>query len=186
LRCDFMVGFINGGSYRGVLPVTVVENKGIFFSRIAENYMRNRALIAVTFGTKPSTYGHAKGESAILFAMTKGKSDINKKSEVLQGTLDLMILKTLQAMGPLHGFGIARRLEQLSEEVLRLNEGTVYTSLLRLQQEGWIAAEWGASENNRKAKFYSITKRGLKQLARETEDWERISGVIDRLLRLEG
>ena len=118
--------------------------------------------------------------------MTKGKGDINKKSEVLQGTLDLMILKTLQAMGPLHGFGIARRLEQLSEEVLRLNEGTVYTSLLRLQQEGWIAAEWGASENNRKAKFYSITRRGLKQLARETEDWERISGVIDRLLRLEG
>ena len=123
---------------------------------------------------------------AILFAMAKGKGGINKKSEVLQGTLDLMILKTLQAMGPLHGFGIARRLEQLSEEVLTLNEGTVYTSLLRLQQEGWIAAEWGASENNRKAKFYSITKRGLKQLARETEDWERISGVIDRLLRLEG
>ena len=108
------------------------------------------------------------------------------RSEVLQGTLDLMILKTLHALGPLHGFGIARRLEQLSEEVLQLNEGTVYTSLLRLQQEGWIAAEWGTSENNRKAKFYSITKRGRKQLARETEDWERISGVIDRLLRLEG
>ena len=121
-----------------------------------------------------------------LFAMAKGKGDINKKSEVLQGTLDLMILKTLQAMGPLHGFGIARRLEQLSEEVLRLNEGTVYTSLLRLQQEGWIASEWGASENNRKAKFYSITKRGLKQLAKETEDWERISGVIHRLLQMEG
>ena len=118
--------------------------------------------------------------------MAKGKSDSNKKSDVLQGTLDLMILKTLQAMGPLHGFGIARRLEQLSEEVLRLNEGTVYTSLLRLQQEGWIAAEWGASENNRKAKFYSITKKGLKQLLRETEDWERISAVINRLLRLEG
>ena len=118
--------------------------------------------------------------------MTKGKSELNKKSEVLQGTLDLMILKTLQAMGPLHGFGIARRLEQLSEEVLSLNEGTVYTSLLRLQQEGWIAAEWGASENNRKAKFYSITRRGLKQLAREREDWERISGVIHRLLQLEG
>ena len=118
--------------------------------------------------------------------MAKGKASVNKNTEVLQGTLDLMILKTLQAMGPLHGFGIARRLEQLSEEVLRLNEGTVYTSLLRLQQEGWIAAEWGASENNRKAKFYSITKRGLKQLANETEDWERISGVIDRLLRLEG
>ena len=120
---------------------------------------------------------------AIFFAMSKGKSDV-KKSEVLQGTLDLMILKTLQAIGPLHGFGIARRLEQLSEQVLRLNEGTVYTSLLRLQQEGWIAAAWGASENNRKAKFYSITKSGLKQLARETEDWERISGVIGRVLRL--
>src|SRR5260370_9630576 len=120
----------------------------------------------------------------ILFAMSKGKSDVQKTSEVLQGTLDLMILKTLQAIGPLHGFGIARRLEQLSEQVLQLNEGTVYTSLLRLQQEGWIAAAWGASENNRKAKFYSITKSGLKQLARETEDWERISGVIGRVLRL--
>jgi len=143
-------------------------------------------VLKITFGTKSPIYGHSKGGLAILFAMTKGKVEINKKSEVLQGTLDLMILKTLQAMGPLHGFGIARRLEQLSEEVLRLNEGTVYTSLLRLQQEGWIAAEWGASENNRKAKFYSITKRGLKQLERETEDWERISGVIDRLLRLGG
>ena len=108
------------------------------------------------------------------------------KSEVLQGTLDLMILKTLHALGPLHGFGIARRIEQVSEQVLQLNEGTVYTSLLRLQQQGWISASWGASENNRKAKFYSITKRGLKQLARETEEWERISGVIGRVLRLEG
>lgn len=108
-----------------------------------------------------------------------------KKSEVLQGTLDLMILKTLQALGPLHGFGIARRIEQTSEKVLTLNEGTVYTSLLRLQQKGWISADWGTSENNRKAKFYSITKSGLKQLARETADWERISGVIGRVLRLE-
>jgi transcriptional regulator len=116
--------------------------------------------------------------------MTKGNGGARRKSEVLQGTLDLMILKTLQAMGPLHGFGIARRLEQLSDEVLRLNEGTVYTSLLRLQQKGWIAAAWGASENNRKAKFYSITRSGLKQLAKETEDWERISGVISRVLRL--
>src|SRR5438105_10285354 len=118
--------------------------------------------------------------------MNKGKGDVSKKSEVLQGTLDLMILKTLQAMGPLHGFGIARRLEQLSHEVLHLNEGTVYTCLLRLQQQGWIAAEWGASENNRRAKFYSITKSGLKQLAKETEDWARIAGVIGRVLRLAG
>ena len=116
--------------------------------------------------------------------MAKGRGDTPKTSDVLQGTLDLMVLKTLHAMGPLHGFGIARRLEQLSEHVLQLNEGTVYTSLLRLQHEGWISAEWGASENNRKAKFYSITKSGLKQLARETEDWERIAGVIGRVLRL--
>jgi transcriptional regulator len=118
--------------------------------------------------------------------MSKGRVGARKTSEVLQGTLDLMILKTLQAMGPSHGFGIARRLEQLSQEVLRLNEGTVYTSLMRLQQAGWITAKWGASENNRKARFYSITKSGLNQLAKETEDWQRISGVIGRVLRLEG
>src|SRR5260370_1639342 len=93
-----------------------------------------------------------------------------KKSEVLQGTLELMILKTLHALGPQHGFGIARRIEQVSRDVLQLNEGTVYTSLLRLLQQGWIAAEWGTSDNNRKAKFYSITARGQKQLAGETEN----------------
>jgi transcriptional regulator len=109
-----------------------------------------------------------------------------EKSEVLQGTLDLMILKTLHALGPQHGFGIARRIEQISEDVLTLNEGTVYTSQLRLQQRGWIAAKWGVSENNRRARFYSITKSGLKQLAVEAENWERISGVIARVLRLEG
>jgi transcriptional regulator len=108
-----------------------------------------------------------------------------KRSEVLQGTLDLMILKTLHALGPLHGFGIARRIEQVSQDVLQLNEGTVYTSLLRLQQQGWIDAEWGTSENNRKAKFYSITRRGRTQLERDTENWERISTVIGRVLRLE-
>lgn len=107
------------------------------------------------------------------------------KSEVLQGTLDLMILKTLQALGPLHGFGIARRIEQLSKEVLTLNEGTVYTSLLRLQQKSWIAGKWGVSENNRRARFYSITSRGMKQLAVETENWERIAAVIGRVLALE-
>ena len=108
-----------------------------------------------------------------------------KTSEVLQGTLDLMILKTLHALGPLHGFGIARRLEQVSRDVLQLNEGTVYTALLRLQQQGWITAEWGTSANNRKAKFYSITRRGRKQLEVETKNWERISDVIGRVLRLE-
>ncbi len=115
--------------------------------------------------------------------MSKGKAKEQPRSEVLQGTLDLMILKTLDVMGPLHGYGIARRIEQLSEDVLQLNEGTVYTSLLRLQQQGWISASWGASENNRKAKFYAITKAGRKQLAEETKDWERISGVIGKVLQ---
>ena len=121
-----------------------------------------------------------------FYAMSKGKGSGVTRSEVLQGTLDLMILKTLHALGPLHGFGIARRIEQVSEDVLRLNEGTVYTSLLRLQQQGWINSDWGASENNRRARFYSITKAGTKQLARETENWNRISGVIGRVLSLEG
>ena len=121
----------------------------------------------------------------IFFAMAKGAILSANKSEVLQGTLDMMILKTLHALGPLHGFGIARRIEQVSEDVLKLNEGTVYTSLLRLQQQRWIESEWGLSENNRRARFYSITKQGRKQLAVETESWERISGVIGRVLSLE-
>src|SRR5260221_8274928 len=129
----------------------------------------------------------AKGEVVTSFGVCKGRRMTEaKKSEVLQGTPDLMILKTLHALGPQHGFGIARRIEQVSRDVLQLNEGTVYTSLLRLLQQGWIAAQWGTSENNRKAKFYSITARGGKQLAVETENWERISGVVGRVLRLEG
>lgn len=106
------------------------------------------------------------------------------KSEILQGTLDLMVLKTLEAMGPLHGYGIARRIEQVSEEALQINQGTIYASLVRLLQKGWISGAWGASENNRKAKFYSITKAGRKRLAAEAKNWERISGVIGRVLRL--
>jgi len=106
------------------------------------------------------------------------------RSEILQGTLDLMVLKTLDVMGPLHGYGIARRIEQISEEVLRLNQGTIYASLVRLQQRGWISAAWGASENNRKAKFYSITRGGRKQLSAEAENWERIAGVMGRMLQL--
>ncbi|MGA2186682.1 MAG: PadR family transcriptional regulator [Bryobacteraceae bacterium] len=106
------------------------------------------------------------------------------KSEVLQGTLDLMVLQTLDAMGPQHGYGIARRIEQLSEDVLKLNEGTAYASLLRLIQKGWISSDWGISENNRKAKFYSITRAGRKQLASETKNWERIAGVVGRVLQL--
>ena len=106
------------------------------------------------------------------------------RSEVLQGTLDLMIMKTLSVLGPLHGYGIARRIEQVSEDVLQLNEGTVYASLLRLTQNGWISSDWGVSDNNRKAKFYSLTRSGRKRLAAEAENWERISGVVGRLLQL--
>ena len=107
-----------------------------------------------------------------------------RKSDILQGTLDLMVLKALDAMGPMHGYGIARRIEQLSEEALQVNQGTIYLCLIRLVQRDWIRAEWGTSENNRKAKFYSISKAGRKQLAAETRNWERVSGVIGRLLQL--
>src|SRR5580700_5843804 len=106
------------------------------------------------------------------------------KSDILQGTLDLMVLKTLDAMGPLHGYGIARRIEQLSEEALEVNQGTVYLCLIRLVQKKWITASWGTSENHRKAKFYAISKAGRKQLAAEARNWERVSGVIGRLLQL--
>lgn len=116
--------------------------------------------------------------------MPKEAASPAPRSEILQGTLDLMVLKTLEAMGPLHGYGIARRIEQVSEAVLRPNQGTIYASLVRLMQKGWISAAWGASENNRKARFYSITRAGRKQLAAEERNWERISGVIGRVLQL--
>jgi PadR family transcriptional regulator, regulatory protein PadR len=106
------------------------------------------------------------------------------RSTILQGTLDLMVLKTLDAMGPMHGYGLARRIEQISEDALLVNQGTIYLCLMRLGQKRWISAKWGASENNRKAKFYAITKAGRKQLQTETSNWERLSGVIGRLLRL--
>jgi PadR family transcriptional regulator PadR len=107
-----------------------------------------------------------------------------RKSDILQGTLDLMVLKTLDAMGPMHGFGIARRIEQLSDEALQVNQGTIYLCLIRLVQKNWITAEWGTSENNRKAKFYSISRAGRRQLAAETANWNRVSGVIGRMLQL--
>src|SRR5438876_6573318 len=94
------------------------------------------------------------------------------KSDILQGTLDLMVLQTLEAMGPLHGYGIARRIEQVSGDVLQLNQGTIYAALLRLQQRRWISSSWGTSDNNRKAKFYTITRAGRKQLAAETANWQ--------------
>src|SRR5438874_13669525 len=106
------------------------------------------------------------------------------KADILQGTLDLMVLKTLDAIGPMHGYGLARRIEQASEEALQVNQGTIYLCLVRLVQKGWIAAEWGESENKRKAKFYSITRSGRKQLAAEARGWERVAGTIGRLLQM--
>jgi PadR family transcriptional regulator len=105
------------------------------------------------------------------------------KSEVLQGTLDLLVLQTLNSMGPMHGFGIALRIQQLSQDLLQLNQGTLYPALLRLGQRGWVASKWGTSENNRKAKFYSLTRAGRKQLDRQVESWGRMSGMINRVLR---
>ena len=105
------------------------------------------------------------------------------KSEVLQGTLDLLVLKTLDSMGPIHGFGIALRIQQVSEDLLQLNQGTLYPALLRLEQRGWIASKWGVSGNNRKAKYYSLTRAGRRQLVEEAESWDRMSTMINRVLR---
>lgn len=104
------------------------------------------------------------------------------KSDVLQGTLDLMVLKTLESMGALHGYSIARRIEQISDETLQLNQGTIYPALLRLQQRGWIKAEWGTSENNRRAKYYSLTRLGKKQMQEEVLNWERVASTMARFL----
>ena len=106
----------------------------------------------------------------------------DSKSDVLQGTLDLMVLKTLESMGPLHGYGIARRIEQVSGNSLSMNQGTIYPALLRLEQRGWIKSEWGTSETNRRAKFYSLSRTGRKQIEQETENWERMAATMARFL----
>lgn len=105
------------------------------------------------------------------------------KAEVLQGTLDMLVLKTIQTLGPIHGFGIAQRIDQISDRLLQLNQGTLYPALLRLEQRGWIASEWGFSETNRKAKYYTLTPKGRKQLQEETANWDRMSAVINRVLK---
>ena len=107
----------------------------------------------------------------------------DRRSDILQGTLDLMVLKTLEQMGSLHGYGLALRIEQLSEQALLVNQGTIYLCLVRLVQKRWVTATWGTSDNNRKAKYYAISTAGRKQLKAETENWERIAGVMGRVLR---
>ena len=105
-----------------------------------------------------------------------------QKSEVLQGTLDMLVLKTLEAIGPMHGWGVARRIQQISESALQLTQGTIYPALLRLEQRGWIFAEWGTSDNGRKARFYSLTKSGRQQLREEREDWQKMMAIINKIL----
>ncbi len=105
------------------------------------------------------------------------------KTEVLQGTLDMLVLKTLDSMGPMHGFGIALRIQQVSMDLLQLNQGTLYPALLRLDQRGWVSSKWGVSENNRRAKYYSLTRAGRKQLEEEVESWDSMSAMINRVLR---
>ncbi len=109
-----------------------------------------------------------------------------KKLDLMQGTLDVMVLKTLSTMGTLHGYGIARRIEQISGSQLMLNQGTIYAALVRLQQRGWITAQWGVSDNNRKAKYYEISPQGVKQLAAQTEDWQRLADIMARVLHPTG
>jgi PadR family transcriptional regulator, regulatory protein PadR len=116
----------------------------------------------------------------------QGTTMMQPKADILQGTLDLMVLKTLHTLGSMHGYGIAQRLQQVSSQMMQLNQGTLYPALLRLEQRGWITSEWGTSDNNRRAKFYSLTRAGHKQLARETEDWRRIVDMMGRLLDNEG
>ena len=108
------------------------------------------------------------------------------RSDVMQGTLDLMVLKTLDTLGAMHGYGIAQRIQQVSDNLLQLNQGTLYPALLRLEQRGWISSKWGVSENNRRARFYSLTRTGRHQLEREAQDWQRIVDVMGRVLRSEG
>jgi len=123
---------------------------------------------------------------ACFCGINTGERMSDSKLDLLQGTLDLMVLQTLASMGSLHGYGIARRIEQVSGNEVLLNQGTIYASLVRLQERGWISAEWGTSDNNRKAKFYSITKKGRKQLAEDAEYWQRLSSVMGRVLTMQG
>ena len=125
----------------------------------------------------------AKVAVVTSYAMAKGQPNAETRVELLQGTLDLMVLQPLESMGPQHGYGIARRIEQVSDDLLTLNEGTVYAALMRLRQQRWISASWGTSENNRRAKFYELTPEGERQLAIEDEKWSRLTEAVQQVMR---
>jgi PadR family transcriptional regulator, regulatory protein PadR len=110
------------------------------------------------------------------------ESNMTEKSDVQQGTLDLMVLRTLETLGPLHGYGIARRIEQTSGDLLKMNYGTLYPALLKLEQEGYISSEWGVSDNNRRAKYYALTRTGRKQVAKEAQQWKQTTAIVARFL----
>jgi transcriptional regulator len=137
------------------------------------------------YGASPNTYLLlSQRKCAILLLVSKMATPMKQKTDVLQGTLALMVLKTLDVLGSLHGYGIARRIEQISGDVLAVNQGTLYPVLLKLEQEGAIASEWGASENNRRARFYRLTREGRKQLQAETQGWEQTSAIIARFFEV--
>jgi PadR family transcriptional regulator PadR len=137
----------------------------------------------VVYQQKPQAgSGKPEAGSGKREARSAKRGYVADKTEVLQGTLDLMVLKTLESMGSQHGYGIAQRLQQVSDDLLRLNQGTLYPALLRLEQRGWISSKWGTSDNNRKARFYTLTRAGRKQLQREADDWHRMAAVMARLL----
>jgi len=159
-----------GRKSRARLPGCRRSGPAVFLNQDARTLLRFFLLIA---------YMNMAYTAPVGYLMIIERTD---KSDVLQGTLILLVLRTLEALGPLHGYGIARRIEQISKDVLQLNQGTLYPALLRMEQEGWISSKWGASEKNRKAKFYSITAAGRRQLAKETEDWRRMSSTIERFV----
>src|SRR6185369_15814854 len=150
-------------------PLLLTSNRKVGIFLLAINRGRRRVAAPAEVGGRVT----GNGQRA---------TDMGNKSDVLQGTLDLMVMKTLEAMGPQHGYGIAQRLLQVSDSALQLNQGTLYPALLRLEQRGWITSKWGTSENNRRARYYALTRAGRRQLRREADDWHRMAGIVARVL----
>jgi PadR family transcriptional regulator, regulatory protein PadR len=167
-------------SHINIIHKILVDPEKVNFSEFASSVARKILQSSpVAFPQMPVLFF-----CGISTGVAMGESKPEPKLDLLQGTLDLMVLQTLATMGALHGYGIARRIEQVSGDQILLNQGTIYASLVRLQQRGWIAAEWGTSDNNRKAKYYSITRNGRKQLAKDAAYWQRLSNAMDRVLTM--
>ena len=156
-------------------PEPYVLQHSVLYGRPSAEFQRSTP-------TFPLLLTSNMNEAMLLLVINREGNRGTNKTDVLQGTLDLMVMKTLESMGSQHGYGIAQRLQQVSEDLLRLNQGTLYPALLRLEQRGWISSKWGTSENNRRARFYTLTRAGRKQLQREADDWHRMAGIMTRLL----